>query len=132
MRVLVRVWLAIILVLAIACVTAVWLIERQPQEDELKPTVQHSYKRIRGFEEKRYPTPNYDKTRKNEVKGIVLHHTGELTLAESLEILSSPERRVSTHVVIDTDGTRYVILPLSLFMPAFPYCTVWSIATITR
>ena len=109
MRVLVRVWLAIILVLAIACVTAVWLIERQPQEDELKPTVQHSYKRIRGFEEKRYPTPNYDKTRKNEVKGIVLHHTGELTLAESLEILSSPERRVSTHVVIDTDGTRYVM-----------------------
>ena len=28
---------------------------------------------------------------------------------ESLEILTSPERKVSTHVVIDTDGTRYVM-----------------------
>ena len=105
----VRVFYAVLLVLAIAGVTALWFIDRQPQQEECKPVVQHSYKKIKGFEEKRYPTPNYDRKRKNEVKGVVLHHTGELTLAESLDILSSPERRVSTHVVIDTDGTRYVM-----------------------
>ena len=109
MRVKVKVFYAVLTVLAIASVTAIWLIGRQPKEEEHKQTVQHSYKKISGFEEKRYPTPNYDRTRKNDVKGIVLHHTGELTLAESLDILSSPERRVSTHVVIDTDGTRYVM-----------------------
>ena len=109
MRVKVKVLCAVLTVLAIASVTAIWLIGQQPKEEEHKQTVQHSYKKISGFEEKRYPTPNYDRTRKNDVKGIVLHHTGELTLAESLDILSSPEKRVSTHVVIDTDGTRYVM-----------------------
>ena len=71
--------------------------------------VQRSYKKISGFEEKRYPTPNYDRTRQNTVMGVVLHHTGEPTVEESLEILTSPERKVSSHVVIDTDGTRYVL-----------------------
>lgn len=56
-----------------------------------------------------YPTPNYDKERGNEVVGVVLHHTAEPTIEKSLAILSSPERKVGTHVVIDTDGTRYVM-----------------------
>ena len=99
----------LLLVLAVAIGVVVWLKVQQPQEEPHKPTVQRSYKKISGFDEKRYPTPNYDRTRTNEVRGIVLHHTGEPTVEESLEILSSPERKVSTHVVIDTDGTRYVM-----------------------
>ena len=99
------------MLVAIAISAVVWVAVRLPQqqEEQTKVPVQHSYKKIRGFDEKRYPTPNYNRTRKNEVKGIVLHHTGEPTVEESLEILTSPERKVSSHVVIDTDGTRYVM-----------------------
>ena len=105
----VRVWHVMLVAIAISAV--VWVAVRLPQqqEEQTKVPVQHSYKKIRGFDEKRYPTPNYNRTRKNEVKGIVLHHTGEPTVEESLEILTSPERKVSSHVVIDTDGTRYVM-----------------------
>lgn len=100
----------LLLVLLIAIVAAVWFIRQQSQQEEQpKVPVQRTYEKIMGFEEINYPTPNYDKKRKNEVKGIVLHHTGEPTVEESLEILSSPERQVSTHVVIDTNGTRYVM-----------------------
>lgn len=99
----------LLLVLAVAIGVVVWLKGQQPQEVPHKPVIQRSYKKISGFDEKRYPTPNYDRTRKNEVAGVVLHHTGELTVEESLDILTSPERKVSTHVVIDTDGTRYVM-----------------------
>lgn len=99
----------LLLVLAVVIGVVVWLKGRQPQEEPHKLTVQRNYKKISGFDEKRFPTPNYDRTRTNEVRGIVLHHTGEPTVEESLEILSSPERKVSTHVVIDTDGTRYVM-----------------------
>ena len=101
--------LLILMVLAIAIGAVVWLTRQQPQEEPCKPVVQRSYQKISGFEEKRYPTPNYDRTRQNTVMGVVLHHTGEPTVEESLEILTSPERKVSSHVVIDTDGTRYVL-----------------------
>ena len=56
-----------------------------------------------------FPTPNYDRNRKNEVIGVVLHHTAEPTVEKSLAILTSPTRKVGTHVVIDTDGTRYIM-----------------------
>ena len=104
-------FLLLLVVMAIAIGAAVWVLVQTPlvQEEPKKESVQHSYAKISGFDEKRCPTPNFDKTRKNEVKGIVLHHTGEPTVEESLEILTSPERKVSTHVVIDTDGTRYVM-----------------------
>ena len=63
----------------------------------------------RHYKEIKYPTPNYDKNKINEVLGVVLHHTAEPTIEKSLFILSSPVKRVGTHVVIDTDGTRYVM-----------------------
>ena len=56
-----------------------------------------------------YPTPNFNPDSVNRVEGVVLHHTAEPTVERSLEVLTSPERGVSTHVVIDTDGTRYVM-----------------------
>lgn len=61
------------------------------------------------YKEIRFPTPNVDKDRTNDVIGVVLHHTAEPTVEKSLAILSSPEKKVGTHVVIDTDGTRYVM-----------------------
>lgn len=56
-----------------------------------------------------YPTPNTDPSRVNEVRGVILHHTAEPTAQRSLEVLTSRKRGVGTHVVIDTDGTRYVM-----------------------
>ena len=105
------IFLLLLIIVAVAIGAFIWIIVQplQTQEVHNKVPVQRSYAKICGFDEKRYPTPNYDRTRKNEVVGIVLHHTGEPTVEESLEILTSPERKVSTHVVIDTDGTRYVM-----------------------
>ena len=61
------------------------------------------------FREIDYPTPNIDSTRVNELQGIVLHHTAEPTVEASLNILSSSEKKVGAHVVIDTNGTRYIM-----------------------
>ncbi len=62
-----------------------------------------------SYEVKYHPTPNIDHKRKNRVKGVILHHTAEPTIERSLEVLTSSERKVGTHVVIDTNGTRYVM-----------------------
>ena len=56
-----------------------------------------------------YPTPNFDPDSTNEVLGVVLHHTAEPTAENALKILSSPVKKVGAHVVIDTDGTRYIM-----------------------
>ena len=61
------------------------------------------------YREVSYPTPNIEPDTLNEVLGVVLHHTAEATAARSLEILSNPERKASSHVVIDYDGTRYIM-----------------------
>lgn len=61
------------------------------------------------FKEVKYPTPNYDQEKINEILGVILHHTAEPSIENALNILSSPEKKVGTHVVIDTDGTRYVM-----------------------
>jgi len=62
-----------------------------------------------NYKEILFPTPNYDKDRPNNIIGVVLHHTAEPTVEKSLAILSSPTRKVGAHVVIDIDGTRYVM-----------------------
>ncbi len=54
-------------------------------------------------------TPNVDKNRTNNVEGVILHHTAEPTIERSLGVLTSIKKRVGTHVVIDTDGTRYIM-----------------------
>lgn len=64
---------------------------------------------INHYEEKSYPTPNIDHSKVNEVRGIILHHTAEPTVERSLYVLSEGKRGVGTHVVIDTDGTRYIM-----------------------
>ena len=61
------------------------------------------------YEEVSYPTPNYDTEKVNEVQGVILHHTAEPTIERSLAVLTSTEKGVGTHCVIDTDGTRYIM-----------------------
>lgn len=53
-------------------------------------------------------TPNIGKG-VNEVRGIVLHHTASPSLQSAYNTLTSPEREVSCHVIIDRDGTRYLL-----------------------
>lgn len=72
-------------------------------EDEMKERAKQNYI------EKQYPTPNIDSDAINTVEGVILHHTAEPTVEKSLSILTSTEKKVGTHVVIDTDGTRYVM-----------------------
>ena len=43
------------------------------------------------------------------MQGVILHHTAEPTIEKSLAVLTSKTKKVGTHVVIDTDGTRYVM-----------------------
>ena len=61
------------------------------------------------YKEISYPTPNIEPDTINEVRGVVLHHTADSSLEHSLEILTSIERKASAHVVIDYDGTRYIL-----------------------
>lgn len=56
-----------------------------------------------------YPTQNFDPEKINDVQGVILHHTAEPTVQSSLDALTIGPRGVGTHVVIDTDGTRYVM-----------------------
>lgn len=75
--------------------------------------VQPSSEQVRGEErhyaEHRHPTTNFDPDKRNSVEGVILHHTAEPTVERSLEVLTSKKKGVGTHVVIDTDGTRYVM-----------------------
>lgn len=61
------------------------------------------------YKEIPYPTPNIDTSKRNTVEGVILHHTAEPTVQRSLDILTNSPRRVGTHCVIDTDGTRYIM-----------------------
>ena len=72
------------------------------QEDETQS-------KTSGYKEIRYPTPNVDSTRRNTVEGVVLHHTAEPTIEKSLGVLTSLQKKVGTHCVIDLDGTRYIM-----------------------
>jgi len=61
------------------------------------------------YEEIEYPTQNYHRGLANDVEGVILHHTALPTIESSLEMLTLPKNIVSTHCVIDTDGTRYIL-----------------------
>lgn len=54
------------------------------------------------------PTPNVGEGI-NRVSGIVLHHTAEPTAESALAKLTASGSGVSAHVLIDTDGTRYIL-----------------------
>ena len=48
------------------------------------------------------PSPNFDQRRPNLV---IIHHTSNSTSAQALRTLTSPERKVSAHYLIDRDGS---------------------------
>ena len=75
----------------------------------LVQTEQLASKRAKQYKEIKHPTPNIDRNRTNTVEGVILHHTAEPTVERSLGVLTSTTKKVGTHVVIDTDGTRYVM-----------------------
>ena len=60
------------------------------------------------YREVRYPTPNIG-AGQNAVRGIVLHHTAAVNLESALRTLTDTTAQVSSHVVIDRDGTRYIL-----------------------
>ncbi len=62
-----------------------------------------------NYVEIQYPTQNYSRELVNDVEGVILHHTALPTIEASLDMLTLPKNIVSTHCVIDTDGTRYIL-----------------------
>ena len=48
------------------------------------------------------PSPNFDQRRPNLV---IIHHTSNATSAQALRTLTTPERKVSAHYLIDRDGS---------------------------
>lgn len=63
-----------------------------------------------AYKEIPYPTPNVAPDSVNEVLGIILHHTALPSVEYALAELTRP-RGVSSHCVIDTNGTRYILAP---------------------
>ena len=57
---------------------------------------------VTSSESSRIASPNFDGRRPNLV---IIHHTSDDTLAEALNTLTSPERRVSAHYLIGRDGS---------------------------
>lgn len=61
------------------------------------------------YREIQRPTPNLGEGR-NEVRGIILHHTAEPTAERAMtRKLCNKGAGVSSHVVVDLDGTRYIL-----------------------
>ena len=80
------------------------VIDSSDNGDSKCPTYKQSH-----YEEIIHKTPNVDVKRTNRVEGVILHHTAEPTIERSLGVLTSLKKRVGTHVVIDKDGTRYIM-----------------------
>jgi N-acetylmuramoyl-L-alanine amidase len=55
------------------------------------------------------PSPNFD-ARTGEVQHLVLHYTGMQTCAAAVERLCDPAAKVSSHYVVDEDGTIYCLV----------------------
>jgi len=54
-------------------------------------------------------TPNITPNKFNTIEGVILHHTASRTAQHAISKLRASGSNVSSHVVIDTDGTRYVL-----------------------
>lgn len=113
-----RLSLIILAIIALVAVVARMLYKQTTQTEEKTVAVEMPKKSIkkppvvrtvRAYTEKSHPTPNFEPNRRNTVEGVILHHTAEPTVERSLAVLTSTTKRVGTHVVIDLDGTRYIM-----------------------
>ncbi len=66
-------------------------------------------KRQKQYRVVTYPSTNYEQKKRNSVEGVVLHHTAVATVEETIDVLNNSPRGVGAHVVIDYDGTRYIM-----------------------
>lgn len=55
-------------------------------------------------------SPNYD-DRDGPVSLLVMHYTGMPTARAAIDLLKSPQAKVSAHYVVDEDGTVYALVP---------------------
>jgi len=53
------------------------------------------------------PSPNHDDRRGQAITMLVLHYTGMPTMAAALARLTDPDAKVSSHYLVDEDGTVY-------------------------
>lgn len=59
-----------------------------------------------------HPSVNFnDRPAGTVIDCVVLHYTDVATLQETFDILMDPKREVSSHYVIDIDGTIYQLVP---------------------
>lgn len=58
---------------------------------------------------KKCPSPNFD-DRKCAIDMLVLHYTGRPSLEESLDWLTDPEKKVSSHYLISEDGEVFQLV----------------------
>ena len=104
----------IIFIVALLAFAIILMLNKQKAEtleEQTVETVDSTSLRIEthGYREISHPTPNIEPDAVNSVEGVILHHTAEPTVERSLDILTNSPRHVGTHVVIDTDGTRYIM-----------------------
>ena len=58
-----------------------------------------------------FPSPNYNERPKNTIiDTVIIHYTDTLTTEHALEILTEPKTEVSSHYLIDLDGTIYQLV----------------------
>jgi len=55
------------------------------------------------------PSPNFD-ARTGAIDHLVLHYTGMKSCAEAVARLCDPDAKVSSHYVVDEDGTVYLLV----------------------
>jgi len=58
-----------------------------------------------------HPSPNYNSRDGHEIDMLVLHYTGMASAAQALQRLCDPEAKVSSHYMIEEDGTVYRLVP---------------------
>lgn len=95
------------------CTSALFIIASSSfMNNSLKTDNASNQKKEKKYKVIDHPTPNLGEGT-NSVEGIVLHNTEIPTIEESVFKLCNNKgnNRVSCHVVIDTDGTRYLLAP---------------------
>jgi N-acetylmuramoyl-L-alanine amidase len=74
----------------------------QPSETQIPSTQSEQSKEIKWE-----PSPNFSSRNGNQIKAIILHHTGKGGLKAAVSWFKTTESKVSAHYVIDVTGEIY-------------------------